>query len=623
LAINGSNCGGKRIPPLVRMAALTGVDATIRAFLQKGGSPDTTDEEGRSILQIAAAKGHVSVCRLLLEAGATPLIKDNRGVDAPGAAQASGSEVVLALIRDYLASGFNGGAVPEQVETIEIGPPASGTATIEVELSPQLQRSELNLDPLAKQGSSQDPLDLTFDEDPPVDGAMWEPELEVHLGPAPHGACHSLAESVHGRITRHRAVDHDEDWSDVAIVLPVVHRGKIEFSMLGEETTAWIWRLLAGGEAYGWVPRRWVEEAAGGLENDQDKEDLKVRLEMILGEFSIQLEDETGWEPRPVDDAGMDPSEIPRDAIDFLEDLNPATRDPLAFYFKLLIPLPLLDREEERLCGRLWQIDRNPEGLRRLVEGNLRFVVKEARRFQGIGLDIQDLISEGNLGLFDAATRFDPERDIRFLTYASWWIRQRIFHALSEQGGRFRLPQKVAGNLVQLNRIIVQLAESLGREPTFDEISSEGTFTDKALERLLAIRQTTANVPRQDENGCSWPVDDQVPSSDPAQDQFTDHEDLKRQIRMALGLLNEKERDVIARHFGLGLFEPGTLEMVGQDLRRPVSRERVRQIEERALEKIMKRCEEFLKPFLVAYRPEWDQSHPTGSLHVEDQDELD
>ena len=91
-------------------------------------------------------------------------------------------------------------------------------------------------------------------------------------------------------------------------------------------------------------------------------------------------------------------------------------------YFDSIRGLPLLTADQERLYGRMWQKDRNPEGLRMLVEGNLRFVVKEARKFQGMGLDLLDLISEGNLGLIEAAKRFDPERENKFLTYASWWV---------------------------------------------------------------------------------------------------------------------------------------------------------------------------------------------------------
>jgi RNA polymerase primary sigma factor len=111
-------------------------------------------------------------------------------------------------------------------------------------------------------------------------------------------------------------------------------------------------------------------------------------------------------------------------------------------YFDSIRDLPLLTAEEERINGRLWQNDRNPEGLRYLVEGNLRFVVKEARKFQGMGLDLLDLISEGNLGLIEAAKRFDPERENKFLTYASWWVRQAIFHALAEHGSKIRLPRR-------------------------------------------------------------------------------------------------------------------------------------------------------------------------------------
>ena len=125
------------------------------------------------------------------------------------------------------------------------------------------------------------------------------------------------------------------------------------------------------------------------------------------------------------------------------------------------------------------------------MEGNLRFVVKEARKFEGMGLDLLDLISEGNLGLIEAAKRFDPERQNKFLTYASWWVRQAIFHALAEHGNKIRLPQKVAGHLVQLNRVTQRLSQALGRTPMLQEIAEAASLSIEDVERYQLLQQTT------------------------------------------------------------------------------------------------------------------------------------
>src|SRR5512135_2181176 len=168
-------------------------------------------------------------------------------------------------------------------------------------------------------------------------------------------------------------------------------------------------------------------------------------------------------------------------------------------YFDSIRHLPLLTPAEERKYGEWWQNKEHPqeqraEGLRHLVEGNLRFVVKEARKFEGMGLDLLDLISEGNLGLIEAAKRFDPTRENKFLTYASWWVRQAIFHALAEHGSKIRLPQKVAGHLVQLNRVTQKLSQSLGRTPLLQEIAEAAGLTVEDVERYQLLQQTTSTV---------------------------------------------------------------------------------------------------------------------------------
>lgn len=261
-------------------------------------------------------------------------------------------------------------------------------------------------------------------------------------------------------------------------------------------------------------------------------------------------------------------------------------------YFDTIRELPLLTPEEERIYGRRWQEERDPEALRMLVEGNLRFVVKEARKFRNMGLDLLDLISEGNLGLIEAAKRFDPNRENKFLTYASWWVRQAIFHALADQGSKIRLPQKVAGHLVQLRRVRDRLSQQLGREPSLQEIvEASPQFTAEDVERLLRLERTTTVLSTEQETGDSeMTLEGSLEQSvELSPLEALDQEAFQEQLRESLAMLSEKERTIITLHFGLDDQEPMTLERIGKMFTPPISRERVRQIEERAFRKIRER----------------------------------
>ena len=269
-------------------------------------------------------------------------------------------------------------------------------------------------------------------------------------------------------------------------------------------------------------------------------------------------------------------------------------------YFDSIRHLPLLTAEEERKYGRWWKDEHKAEGLRMLVEGNLRFVVKEARKFEGMGLDLLDLISEGNLGLIEAAKRFDPERQNKFLTYASWWVRQAIFHALAEHGNKIRLPQKVAGHLVQLNRVTQKLSQTLGRPPLLQEIAEASGLSIEEVEKRQLLQQTTSTVSTEQGLGDSdLTVGDSLEQAvEPSAMHTMDQESFLEQIEECLASLSPKERRIISLHFGIGGEEPMTLEQIGKDFDPPISRERVRQLEERALARIRERRREVLGGFL-------------------------
>lgn len=575
------------------------------------------------MLLLAASRGHTHVCRLLLDAGASPSLADKVGNDALAAADNSGFPEVVALIQEYRKSRASG------------GPDSDASPIADAGVSGLVERQETSTGraPLDHLDSPRDPIEwsagvgivveLSAGEDALPPGSNWEPEQESALPSGTDESCQALAESIHRRITRHRAIDRDADWSDVEIVLPVLRRGDLRFSALSEDTLVWVSRLLRHGESHGWVPRHWLHFASSQAGDERDRFDLIHRLEMMLGEFGIQVEDEPIWSNIPPEEIEGDASAIHSEVLSFLDDLGPGTRDPLLSYFNDLAPLPLLDWDEERHLGRMWQEDHNPDGLRGLVEGNLRFVVKEARRFQGLGLDVQDLVSEGNLGLLEAAKRFDPGRENRFLTYAAWWIKQSIFHALAEQGGLFRLPQKVAGNVAQLNRIISDLSNDLKRAPTMDEVASEGTFSGVELDRLMAIRQTAAVLASEDDD-CSWSVlDDQTAWMDPGPEEDLDKEEFAAQVQRVLAGLNRRERNIIIRHFGFDAREPETLESIGQSLAPPVSRERVRQIEERALGMIRDRKRSLLGLYLKDEPYPWPRNLTGGRLPTEDEDDTE
>ena len=218
----------------------------------------------------------------------------------------------------------------------------------------------------------------------------------------------------------------------------------------------------------------------------------------------------------------------------------------LAAYLREIAKLPRLTAEEERDVGLRIQHDRDELALSRLVESNLRFVVSYAKRYRGLGVSFLDLIHEGNLGLIEAAQRFDPSRNVKFISYAVWWIRQAMMHALSDQTRAFSFPPKLFATL--RNGVEdVSLSEPIGRE---------------------GIRDLGDTL-----------VQEQVP----IEDEMIHQADLD-ELADALLELDRKEREVVRLRFGLGDDEPRTLQEIGDRLH--LSRERVRQIESRAKEKL-------------------------------------
>src|SRR5919107_1916790 len=159
--------------------------------------------------------------------------------------------------------------------------------------------------------------------------------------------------------------------------------------------------------------------------------------------------------------------------------------EALQAYLRAIAKLPRLTAEEEQALATRVQRDNDPDALRRLVEGNLRFVVSYAKRYRGLGVPFLDLIHQGNLGLMEAARRFDPDHNVKFITYAVWWIRQALTHALSAQTRAFSVPQKVSGAAARLTREVAELTEELERAPTSSEIAADAEMSEQDVATLM------------------------------------------------------------------------------------------------------------------------------------------
>ncbi|MGD1147230.1 MAG: RNA polymerase sigma factor RpoD/SigA [Thermoanaerobaculaceae bacterium] len=247
--------------------------------------------------------------------------------------------------------------------------------------------------------------------------------------------------------------------------------------------------------------------------------------------------------------------------------------------FKQLTP------EEERELGRRIQQENDGKALRQLVEANLRFVVAYAKRFRHSRVSLLDLINEGNIGLIQAAKKFDPGKNVKFITYAVWWIRQAILHALSEHGATFRLPQKQANVLYRLERSRQALGRELERPPSEQELAEELGMDQEEVRLLLSSNQNILSLNEPvDEEGEAEFGDLLEQYVVPDTDQEILRQSFEGTLREALAKLSEKERKILAMRFGLGDDNPRTLREIGDAL--GISRERVRQIENQALTKL-------------------------------------
>jgi RNA polymerase sigma factor (sigma-70 family) len=271
-------------------------------------------------------------------------------------------------------------------------------------------------------------------------------------------------------------------------------------------------------------------------------------------------------------------------------DVGDDTLDSLRLYFQDIRAAQLLTPEEElELARRIAQGD--DAARKRMIESNLRLVVKVAKRYMGQGLPLTDLIEEGNIGLIKAVERFKPEKKCRFSTYAVLWIRQSIERGLVSQGRTVRLPAHVVGDMKRMIRVIRALTQRLGREPLLEELTEEmGVDSDYVNRLMMAVRKVTSLEAPLDEEEHYHLADILTKEEQPSPFSITEHIELVKLVSSWLELLSPPERAVIKLRFGLYDGEAKTLESIGEMF--GVTRERIRQIEVKALQHLRKVMEQ-------------------------------
>ena len=263
---------------------------------------------------------------------------------------------------------------------------------------------------------------------------------------------------------------------------------------------------------------------------------------------------------------------------------NIPTDDPVRMYFKEIGKVPLLSAEEEReLAIRIEQGDE--EAKKKLCESNLRLIVSIARRYLNRGLSFLDLIQEGNLGLIKAVEKFDYTKGYKFSTYATWWIRQAITRSIADQARTIRIPVHMVETINKLIRISRQLLQEYGREPTSEEIAREMGISVEKVREIKKISQDPVSLETPIGEEEDSHLGDFIPDEDiPSPVDAAAYSMLQKQLREVLDTLSEREKKVLILRFGLDDGRPRTLEEVGKEFN--VTRERIRQIEAKALRKL-------------------------------------
>jgi RNA polymerase primary sigma factor len=312
------------------------------------------------------------------------------------------------------------------------------------------------------------------------------------------------------------------------------------------------------------------------------------------------------WEPGPEDEVDVEAMtgakwDDLQDGLGIVvADLENSLDDPVRMYLREIGRVPLLTAEEEVRLARLMErgkaeaakpnpnrriIEEGEEAQRRLTEANLRLVVSVAKKYIGRGMSLLDLIQEGNIGLIRAVEKFDYTKGYKFSTYATWWIRQAITRAIADQARTIRIPVHMVETINRLIRISRRLLQDLGREPTSEEIAEQMDISPEKVREIIKVSQEPVSletpIGEEEDSHLGDFIEDHTALA-PAD--AASHQLLKEQVEDVLASLTERERKVLQLRFGLDDGRSRTLEEVGKEFH--VTRERIRQIEAKALRKL-------------------------------------
>ncbi len=338
-------------------------------------------------------------------------------------------------------------------------------------------------------------------------------------------------------------------------------------------------RLIEKGKKQGFITQEEILKLFPDAEERiEELDELYTRLlEEKVDVFETVTEEEIVEDERATSDLAKE--------LEILATLEDKTlTDPVRMYLKEIGRVPLLTAEEEVDLAQ--RIEKGSKAARKkLISSNLRLVVSIAKKYIGRGLSFLDLIQEGNQGLMRAVEKYDWHRGYKFSTYATWWIRQAITRAIADQARTIRIPVHMVETINRLIRTSRKLMQELDKEPTPEEIAEEMNLSPAKVREILKISQATTSLEKPvGDDGDSFLGDFIADNIRPAPDEVATRRLLQDNIQEVLATLSEREARVLKMRFGLGGYKPMTLEEVGREF--GVTRERVRQIEAKALRKL-------------------------------------